>query len=157
VSLCSVCALLIFSNSFILAETSVVQAGDTSNFFLDLSMATRLESLTFRPWTMDVEWVIRTLNTIPGDHGNIKIRLVYDILRVKLPASGLEFANAVSPTILGQWLRLDKLIVQLWESSKIPTNVLCHDPREGWLAWGVGVATGTLLPEATRRGVVTVE
>jgi hypothetical protein len=154
---CNICALLLFSNSFLLAETSIADAGNTSSFFLDLSMAARLETLTFRPWTMDVGWVIRTLATIPGDHINIKIKLVYDVIPVKHPARGLQFAGAVDPTIFRQWLRLDGLIVQLWESSEILTDVFCHDPCTGWLAWGVGVATGTLLPEATRRGVVTVE
>jgi hypothetical protein len=135
----------------------MVDAGNTSNFFLDLSKATSLESLTFRSWAIDVEWVIRTLNSVQGNHKKIKIRVIYDIIHVQGPAGGLKFADAVGATVLEQWLRLDGLIVKLWESSKIPTKVFCHNLYGGWQSWRVEEATKTLLPEATRRGVVKVE
>jgi hypothetical protein len=80
---------------------------------------------------------------------------VYDIVFVDRPVMGLQFGDAVDPIILGQWLKLDGLVVHLWESSKITTKVFCHDRL--WQPWGVEVATRALLPEATSRGLVVVE
>jgi hypothetical protein len=154
---CNICALLLFSNSFLLAETSIADAGNTSSFFLDLSMAARLETLTFRPWTMMSGGSSELLPLSQAITLTSRSNL-YMILYLSSIRQGVyKFAGAVDPTIFRQWLRPDGLIVQLWESSKILTDVFCHDPCTGWLAWGVGVATGTLLPEATRRGVVTVK
>lgn len=132
-----------------------MEAGNANNFFLDLSMAKYLESLTLRPWALNVGWVIRTLKTVPSNHKTIKIRVVYDIVFVDRPVRGLQFGDAVDPIIFGQWLKLDGLVVHLWESSKITTKVFCHDRL--WQPWGVEVATRALLPEATSRGLVVVE
>jgi len=55
----------------------------------------------------------------------------------------------VEERAVGQWLELDRLLVQLWESYSIPLTILLWTPYKGETAREL---LGLLLPETTGGG-----
>ena len=65
-----------------------------------------------------------------------------------------ELRYALGEGVLEEWLDLDRILVHLWESLSIRTNVIWTRVRwEGML----GDYVGCLLPGAMKRGMVTVD
>jgi hypothetical protein len=56
---------------------------------------------------------------------------------------------AVGEEVYKQWMDLDDLLVQLWESHAVPTKLIA-ERKAGWV---YRVVTG-LLPEITKRGII---
>jgi hypothetical protein len=127
-------ALLHFPDSFLSPGPSTFGEVVENELFLDLSKATRLECLTFCSLSMDMEWITRSLHTLRENAKNIRIRIFYNISQI--PGSPLNSA-ATCQFFLEEWARLDRLITQLWELSKIPTQVMCCDAWERDHAMGV--------------------
>lgn len=65
-----------------------------------------------------------------------------------------ELRYALGEGVLEEWLDLDRILVDLWESFSIHTNVIWTRGRwDGHL----GDYVGCLLPEMVKRGMVTVD
>ena len=116
---------------------------------IDLSKARKLRDVIFRPGSLSVEWIATAFQTTTPNHRQLQK------ISIRLP-SHLRNVNANvikrwSPTY-GQWLDLDHLLVQFWESRSTRPKVICT-ARVG-RKWDLKRFTECLLPELARRGAV---
>ena len=113
---------------------------------LDLSKANRLKHSVFRVESDLVDWVTMALRTIKPEHRDFRQ------ITIDLPSISSLFRPIVGEVIFGQWLELDRLLAQLWESHSIRPKVLCYAPvgTENRVTERVG----SLLPEVTGRGII---
>ncbi|KAF9644818.1 hypothetical protein BDM02DRAFT_3272164 [Thelephora ganbajun] len=112
---------------------------------IDLSKATKLRDATFRPGSLSVAWITVALQTVSPKHRNLRqivIYLRYDMTLVTADPNAMQ-------AIGGQWLDLDHLLVQFWESRSIRTKLICETPGQGMVE-----RIGRLLPEVTKRGTI---
>jgi hypothetical protein len=95
-----------------------------------------------------VQWVITTLHTITPKHRDLR-QITIDLpdSSVVIGASA-DLGKAIGEEDFGQWLDLDRLLVQLWESHSIRSRVV-------YVEWN-NMINGIryLLPEITRRGLI---
>ena len=120
---------------------------------VDLSNATKLNDAAFRVISENVSWTTMALQTITPEHRDfrhISIFVPYHSLHCVYPRAQVE--RAVQETIYQQWLDLDGLLVQFWESRSIRPRVTCEMPA--WEGQGVRDSIKRLLPEVTRRGIM---
>ena len=68
--------------------------------------------------------------------------------RSAVAGPGANVRQAIGEANFEQWLNLDRLLVQFWESRSIRPKVVCAKLREG-RDWA-----GCLLPEITGRGII---
>ena len=120
---------------------------------IDLSKATRLTDVALLSGRSGAQWVVRALRTITPDHRNLQriilrvpwITHFYPTLRRSEP---VNIRHAIGETTYRQWLELDRLLAQLYESHSIRPKV------QDQYAEGVSSCVETLLPEVTKRGIV---
>ena len=89
---------------------------------IDLSKATNLEDVTFELTSWSVEWIVMALQTITPEHRDfrqITIKVAY-YLTLKIGPNSKPDIGEVN---CGQWLDLDRLLVQLRESRSIRLKV----------------------------------
>ena len=107
----------------------------------------------FRCGPSSNEWVTKTLETITSRHQNlqrISIHLPQIFHQITREDGVTEWAIRIDFGI--QWLDLDNLLVQFWESRSIRPKVvypLTNDRKEE-----MRNGAGHLLPEVTKRGIV---
>jgi hypothetical protein len=122
---------------------------ESSSASLDLSKATKLKDVVFRPRPRKVGWVTMALQTITSNHRDLRqitIRMPdylnhFDILvGITQPHTAVESE---------QWANLDRLLVRLWESHLIRSNLISTigDTR---------YQMKDLLPEVTKRGATDI-
>jgi hypothetical protein len=120
--------------------------GESRSAPIDLSKATKLKDVAFRPGLQRVEWVIRALRTITPEHRDLRqitIRMPW------YPLAGVlaNVRQTVGDTHYGLWLDLDRLLVQLWESRSIRPMIIrmkrCTEE-----------SVGCFLPEITKRKII---
>ena len=106
----------------------------------DLSKTTKLKDVVVQSESWSIEWITMTLQTItPKNRGlrHISIRLL------------LVYVDTIlGETIDGQWLDLDRWLVQFWESRSIRPEVICTMGQD------MKDCIGRLLPETTKRGII---
>jgi len=113
-----------------------------------LSTATRLRDLIFQPGSQRVKWITMALQTITPEHRDLRrisIQVHYAFIYY-----GMGFREFIGEVACREWLDLDRLLVQLWESRSIR-------PRVGsrGMEWDSTLQfIGCLLPEITKRGIV---
>jgi len=128
---------------------------DLGSASFNLSEATKLRDVTFRIATLRVEWITLALRDITSKHR--------DLRQISIDA-GHYFSRAyrtsaddprqyVGDKFFGQWLDLDRILVHLWESLSIHTNVKWTGEGGEWL----GRYIAAVLPEMTKRGMVTIK
>jgi hypothetical protein len=102
----------------------------------------------------DVEWIIVALQTITPEHQDLRqITIsVYDNL---IPSDadniGADAEQTVGEANFRQWLNLDRLLVQIWESRSIRPKVIFTE-QEGMSV--MRDCMGCLLPEITKKGII---
>ena len=119
----------------------------------------KLKEVVFQCGFPDVKWVTAALETVPEhrDLQRISIR-PYSTLHSSIlhcaTIEDREMVQAEEAEALRQWPDLDPLLIQLWESHSICTQILF--PRPGPNGEGRGVADWSeyLLPESTKRGII---
>jgi hypothetical protein len=124
--------------------------GEPGYASVDLSKATNLEGVVFRPQPRMVEWVTTALHTITSEHRDLReisIRLPYCLT--------LDRASTIRQAIAGAgsdlWLNLDCLLVQFWESHSIRPMIV-YTANTGITRDHIEC----LLPEITKRGVIDI-
>jgi hypothetical protein len=125
--------------------------GGSTPASMDLSKATKLENLVFRPELWRVDWIITALQSITPKHRDLRgisISVPHDL---PFGTTGLGVWQAIGEAVFGQWLDLDRLLVQLWESHLIRRKVVCTTRME---ERGTIGHVGCLLPEATKAGMI---
>jgi hypothetical protein len=92
------------------------------------------------------------LQTITPKHQHLRqISIPMAYYRSAVAGPGPNVRQTIGEANFEQWLNLDRLLVQLWESHSIRPKVVCtagHDVED---------FIGSLLPEIMRRGVVDVD
>ena len=119
---------------------------------IDLSKAKKLKNVTFLSKSQSVDWIAAALQTITPKHRDLRRISIHVLFDPALTTIGANIAEIVGEQILGQWLDLDRLLVQLWESRSIRPTVITmtlggeqRDTRN---------CIGCLLPESTTRGII---
>ena len=122
--------------------------------FVDLSKAVGHKDVSIE-WTCDLLWVALTLRTITRDHRNLQ--------RISLEAScyaqfvdvddPADLRDAIGETLYQGWLELNDVLVQLWESHRIRSEVVYEIPR-GIRGRRAAHPVKSLLSRAMARGVV---
>lgn len=124
--------------------------GDSS---VDLSKATNLRNVVFQPVFSAVTWIITTLRTITSRHRDlqhISIQVPYEFTSIN---SGTDVLQTIGEAISGQWLDLDRLLVQSWESRSVrPRLIIATKLWEREL--DARYCIGSLFPEVTQRDIV---
>jgi hypothetical protein len=117
---------------------------------IDLSNATKLKDVDIRLNSWSVEWIVMALRTITPKHRDLRqitIRIPYCFALLDV---GINVRQNIGAAYFEQWLDLDRLLVQFWESHSIQPTVICGMRIGGE---GTGDCIGCLLPEAMRRGI----
>jgi hypothetical protein len=120
----------------------------------DLSKATKLQDIVFTCGSSP-QWTIMTLRTITPNHRNLRqisLSLPFGFCSSNHDPTDLAYLRRVTGEMAyAEWLKLDHLIAQLWEShsirARIPYSVLSYDEI------AVRRFVGGLLPEVTAGGV----
>ena len=119
---------------------------------IDLSKATRLKNSVFRVESQRVDWITMALHTIVPEHRDLQqitICLPYD---PNLSGAGADVGRIAGDLILGQWLELDHLLAQLWESRSMRPKILYFAPRG--MEKDVTDCVRCLLPGITEGGII---
>jgi hypothetical protein len=131
--------LLFLPDEFILSESRSAP--------IDLSKATKLKDVVFRPGPLRVEWVVRALQTITPEHRNLQQITIHIPYYLTIVRDFADIRQVIGIAQYGVWWDLDRLLVQLWESRSIRPKVICAmDP-------GVG-GVELFLPEITKRKII---
>ena len=89
-----------------------------------------------------------SLHTITPKHQDLRqitIKVIHRPTTINIFGAGANVRQVMGEANFGQWLDLDRLLVQLWESRSIRSSAV-------FLEWGsVRDYIGSLLPEITRR------
>jgi hypothetical protein len=100
--------------------------------------------------TSDPTWIKNSLRTILSEHRDLQKVLIYgDPYYDILPNEPVGSKEVFGEEIYKQWMELDGLLVQLWESRAVRTKLTVRR-KEGRVH---NLATG-LLPEMTKRGII---
>ena len=129
-------------------DNLILFLGKPGSASVDLSKAIKLKDMLVQLLSWSVQWVITTLHTITPKHRDLRQ------ITIDLPGSSAvigasaDLGKAIGEEDFGQWLDLDRLLVQLWESHSIR-------PRVVYVEWN-NMINGIryLLPEITRRGII---
>ena len=148
---CSLCSTFIWR---LLPPCNSLPFLDTSKVPLfNLSGATKLVDVVFRPTSLVVGWITMALQTISLEHRNLQISI-----HVPHYSACIDVDANVEQTIgeanFGQWLDLDRLLVQLWESRSVRSKVIRASLRGE--KRNMKDCIGCLLPETMGRGMVHV-
>jgi len=115
---------------------------------IDLSKATKLRDVLFRPQSSRAKWITAAFQTITPNHRELqKISLGFPYF-----ADSLNVDTLKQSTNYGEWLDLDRLLVQFWESRSTGPKVICV-VWEGQKRDFRGF-TECLFPELTKRGAI---
>ena len=122
-------------------------------FSIDLSEATKLKDVVFKPISRSVKWITKTLKTTLKlqDLREISIYLPYYVTATDV---GADVRQGFEEEDWEEWLDLDRLLVQLWESNSIRPKVTRPTQMEGARNTRDGVGYQCLLPEITKRGII---
>src|SRR6266478_1268943 len=145
----------------------LAQPGTSS---IDLSQARRLKGVVF--WvgaaSRSVDRITMALRTITPKHRNLRQILIYVQFIPALMRAYTNPRRIVGEQAFGQWLDLDCLLVQFWESFSIRPKIVCVMQTKGGRDScpydsisrvlpefrDVRDCVAYLLPEATRRGMI---
>ena len=116
---------------------------------IDLSKATKLRCIVFQPVSLTVTWVIAALRTITPEHRDLRQISVHVPGYIALVDASAGLEQAVGKAVYRQWLDLDRLLVQLWESRSIRPKLVPGLPMENRKQ-----NIACLFPEMTKRGVI---
>ena len=118
---------------------------------VDLSKATKLEGVVFRPVSPGVEWITTALRTVTPEHRTLQQISIYVPFNSALYDIGIDIGPPIGETTRRQWSGLDHLLIHLWESRSIRPKLVCM--RLKWEERDIRDVIESFLPEVTGRGV----
>lgn len=121
----------------------LAEPGSTS---INLSKATRLKVLAFRPTSENVEWVTAALRTVALGHRDLRQVSIYVRFDPNLTNIGVNVGQAIGEEIFRQCLDLDRLLAQLWESHSILPEIMSPDKTRDMVD-----RIGCLFPEIRKK------
>jgi hypothetical protein len=111
---------------------------------INLSKVTKLKAVVFR-LELGVDWIIRTLQTITSEHREHRQTSIHmPHHRISFPKAWRAYGEANHE----EYLSLDRLLVQFWESRSIRPEVIFPKGQDmrGFIE--------RLLPEITKGGII---
>ena len=114
---------------------------------VDLSGATKLQEVAFRPSHNHIEWVTTALKTITPEHRSLR-RISIVIRFLSIPVCGYFNGGTCA-----QWGDLDRVLVQLWYSHSIRVKFVYFTGRLD-VCNMVRKSIRDLLPEITKEGAI---
>jgi len=125
---------------------------DTSLTSIDLSKATKLEDVVFRPGSPNVAWITRALQTVTSKHRDIRrISIILPrIFTPTHPAHGVVLV--IGQNMCDQWSELDHLFVKFWELHRIRPMMVYATSADDKHKFCIEC----LLPEVTKREIMDV-
>jgi len=91
---------------------------------IDLSKAMKLKELVFLVESRGADWITMALRTIVPEHRTFQRITIYLPYDLGLTGSGANVRRIAGELVFGQWLELDRLLVQLWESRSIRPRII---------------------------------
>ena len=130
------------------------ELGDPPTASIDFSEATKLKEVVFRLTTdrLPVTWIITALQTITSKHRDLRqisIHVRHASFPIADPANVRKIVGEVSYI---QWMDLDRLLVQFWESRTVRPRIVYY-AAEGQKE-AMWECIGSLLPQITERGII---
>jgi len=86
---------------------------------IDLSRTTKLRDAIFRPRSLNVGWITRALQAITYKHRDLRQILIYMFYSSFLAGIDGDVGHTIGEEIHRQWLELDSILIQFWESRSI--------------------------------------
>ena len=93
---------------------------DPRSVSFNLSKATKLADVVFRPRMMRVEWISPALRVVTLEHRDLR-RMCVDV-PYYFPSDG-DVRKVIGEGFCEDWLDLDRTLIHLWESFSIRPNV----------------------------------
>jgi len=143
-----VLSCLVCANNSILILFPV--GSDSASF--NLSEATKLRDVIFRPGSQNVEWITMALQTITPNHGDLQQIFIYLPSHLTFFNLGAPIRQSLGDIVSRGWSDLDNLLTQFWESRSIRPRVGCM--RQGKKGQNTEYSMRCLLPEIMKRGIV---
>ena len=116
---------------------------------IDLSKATRLKNAVFQPTEAGVEWITETLRTAIPSHPELRQ------ITIRIRCTFASFIVKEESAAYGEWLDLDRLLVQFLESCPTRQKVICT--TLSGRKQGITGFIEYLLPELGRRGMIDLD
>ena len=132
---------------------SLLFLADPRLALFDLSKATRLGDVIFRPGSLKIKWITSAVRIVTHKHRDLRQIWIDVGCRLTCSPSGEDIKQTIGEGTVEQWLNLDRTLVNLWESLSIRTNVIWTRGRSNGV---VADHIGSLLPAMTKRGMVTI-
>jgi len=101
---------------------------------------------------LHARWIVMALQTITSRHRDFRQITIYGHYHFTLTAYPAGVGKILGEEISGEWMDLDRLLVQLWESHGIRTRMVYAAKRKEKKERSGYV--GGLLPEMTARGII---
>ena len=127
-------------------------AGDSHPTSIDFSKATTLRDAVFLPVSLSIEWVTLALQTITPKHRDLRQISIHVPYRRTFASVPANVRQIIGEPVFGQWLALDRVLVQVWESHSICPKIMYIAPGKEKKV--MDACMGYLLPEITKRGIV---
>ena len=121
---------------------------------VDLSKATRLKDVIFRPKSRGADWITTTLQTITSRHQDLRQISIHVPNALSLPNVDTNVGRIIREETRRQWSGPDRLMVQFWELHSIRPRITYTTPKEVTQNTCVRDLIGHFLPEITGRGIV---
>ena len=86
--------------------------GKSWSVFGDLSKATNLGDVVFRPVSLDIEWIITALRTMTPEHRTLRQISIHAPYHSTLYDVSGNARQAIGETVRRQWSGLDRFLVQ---------------------------------------------
>ena len=135
-------------------SSSIMFLVELGSISFNLSKATKLRDAVFRLGSLTVEWVTMVLQAITPKHQDLEHISIYMPSYMLPPVRpGVRITHTVEG-IVGQWLDLDRLLVQFSESRSIRLRVICG--MLGKYEQNTKHSIGCLLPVAAGGGMIDV-
>ena len=138
-----------FPHSHRLTFTSALVDLDAGS--IDFSGATRLKELVFHLEEIEDVWTTMALKTLTSKHGDLREILLHILVESSPKDEPVNVRETIGEEIFKQWMDLDHILVQLWESSALQTKVIYFTDQE---EKETHEYIGGLLQEVMKRGIV---
>ena len=124
---------------------------DSSPTPIDLPKATKLRNASFVPAFLNVKWITLALQTITPKHRDLRLICIHLPSDRVFTGTSLNARQIIGGGVYSQWLTLDRVLVQLWESRSVrPKITYIPSPEKK----EIRELMECLLPEMTKRGII---
>ena len=133
---------------YVHADSLLWFPGESKPTSMDLSNATKLKDVAFRPESQSIEWVVKALQAITPKHRNLRQTTIHIPSHLTLTRDPTVVRQAMGETHRELWLDLDRLLVHFWESRCIHPKITCIAQRD------MRDRIECFLPEITKREII---